>query len=136
MALFYFGSWKKHSLPQDRLIAFRIGFGIVFLVFCLNIAIVYSISKHVSTVYEIMAGSKRKLQNLSAQKSQAYDYHLDKLPKMGLIINIFRTSLVILVIAVSIILISKHSIINKPMIIAIIGCTTISLGLIGWHHGT
>ena len=103
-----FWELSKRNFDGTKLLLFRIGFSCIFLVFCINIYTIFAISKHISIIYDKLTVENEK---------EVYKYHMDNSKKLNIITTIFRFSLALLVFAVFMILISKHDIVNKYMLI-------------------
>ncbi len=112
-SLAFFWDLQENDFNNKNFTSIRIGFILIFIVFCINIYVIHSISNHVSRVYTLVSGAERNNPNEREQTNDAYKYHIDKRKRMSYTIGLFRLSLAILVIAVCLIIISKHSILDK-----------------------
>ena len=133
-SLAMFWELEETNFDTTSLVMVRAGFICIFVVFCINIYVIHSISRHVSHVYEIVSGSDRSEQNEPAQTEEAYAYHVTKRKHMASTIRLFRVSLAILVVSVCIIIVSKHSILNQPSIVIIGLATILTIFGIAWGH--
>ena len=113
IGLIFFMDMEHIKLSTEKLFTFRIGFLLIFIVFCINILTIYHISVHITKVYNLLAGSDKKYFDHKENIKQAYQYHINKIPVMNFTINLFKISLVLLVISVFLITTSKHSLINS-----------------------
>lgn len=113
-----FWQFSKKEFTGTKLLLFRIGFCCVFLVFCINISTIYTISKHLSIIYDKLTVETEK---------DVYQYHINNTGKLNFMTMMFRFSLALLVFAVFIIMISKHDIVNNNILIFLVVSTMLSV---------
>jgi hypothetical protein len=122
-----FWELKVEDFNSKSLKIVKIGFICIFVVFCINIYVIHSISNHVSKVYALVSGFNRSEQDDNIQTEEAYNYHVQKYSKMRNIIKLFQISLAILVVAVCIIITNKHSILDHRSSLILITVTSITI---------
>ena len=130
IGLVFFMDVSRLNLPNHRLNILRAGFISIFIVFCINILTIYHISVHISKVYDLMAGVNKKNNNKS-NIEEAYRYHLNNIPAMNFTIRLFKISLIILIIAIVLVIVGKHKMVNSFLInililISLITCVQIA----------
>ncbi len=126
-SLSLFWELNKEEFSSKTLSAIRIGFLLIFIVFSINIYVIHSISNHISNVYSLVSGANRNQQNEMVQMEEAYDYHIKERGHMTNTIKLFRFSLAVLLIAVCLIIISKHTILNMSSTIFLVIVTALTI---------
>lgn len=123
MGYILFWNIDKANFNTLNLFFFQIGFTSIFIIFCINIWILYTVSNHIELIYNIMGkpikGTTDKKNN-KIQIKKAYNFQKKYRDIMLYLRKIFRWSLIALLFSVCLVLLSKHNIINNWMVFVFI----------------